>query len=116
MYTFFIYITISGAILILLEWLMRKKLKVPYKQRAALQDRFPVLKWIERGFLVLFFVNMFIYGSEIITVFIIFLFFTFDLVVQWKYNRSEKEYIISLMGLIFFIIFIVIGNLFGYLT
>ncbi|XXM73063.1 DUF4181 domain-containing protein [Lysinibacillus sphaericus] len=116
MYTFFIYITISGTIFFLLEWLMRKKLKIPYKQRTALQDRFPVLKWIERGFWTLLFVNVVFYGSENFITFIIFLFFTFDLVVQWKYNRSDKEYIISLMGLIFFIIFIVIGNLFGYLT
>ncbi|OIU68598.1 hypothetical protein BHE18_16880 [Rossellomorea aquimaris] len=84
MYTFFIYITISAAIFFLFEWLMRKKLKIPYKQRTALQDRCTVLKWIERGFWALFFVNMCFYGSEIITVLIIFLFFTFDLAVQWK--------------------------------
>jgi Domain of unknown function (DUF4181) len=114
MYTFIIYVGISLVIFFILEWFMRRKLNIPYKQRTALRDRFRGYKWIERGFWALFFVNLTLFDSEWITTTLILLFFTFEVFIQWKYNRSDNEYIISLIGLIFFVLFIGVGNIFGY--
>jgi predicted histidine transporter YuiF (NhaC family) len=114
MSTFFSYIAISLSIFLIVEWLMRKKLNVPYKRRTALKESNNYYKWIERVFWALFLISVVFIHNRIFFALFIILFMAFDSFMQWKYNRANKEFIISLMGLISFIVFIAVGFTFGY--
>jgi hypothetical protein len=114
MYTFFSYIAISLFIFLIVEWHMRKKLNIPYKRRTALKESNNYYKWIERFFWALFFISVVFINNRIFIALFIILFLLFDTFMQWKYNRSDKEFVISLMGLTCMIVFIAVGFTFGY--
>jgi predicted histidine transporter YuiF (NhaC family) len=114
MSTFFSCIAILLSIFLIVEWLLRKRLNIPYKRRTALKESNNYYKWIERIFGVLFLISLVFINNRIFIALFITLFLLFDTFMQWKYNRSDKEYVISLVGLICFIVFIAVGFTFGY--
>jgi Domain of unknown function (DUF4181) len=47
---------------------------------------------------------------------IITLLWGYDAFMQWKVNEAEREYMITLLGLVLFIIFITVGYTFNFLV
>ncbi|MCA0149511.1 MULTISPECIES: DUF4181 domain-containing protein [Rossellomorea] len=67
-------------------------------------------KWGKRILWIIFFVNVVFFPAGIKNMLIIMVIFLFNACMQWK--SGEKEYIITLLGLVIFIVFISLGYTF----
>ncbi|WP_047986006.1 DUF4181 domain-containing protein [Ornithinibacillus californiensis] len=101
--TILIFTITVVVIMLLLMFIVRKKLKI--KTEIGLYKYInKTHKWGERILLLLFFITLSIayFGFYYVEVYLIFIFFLaqsiFRAFMEWKYEREEKEYIISLIG------------------
>jgi predicted histidine transporter YuiF (NhaC family) len=115
MFNFIIYIVVSLAVFFIVEKMVRKKWNIQNTRKSGHQGINSIHTWGNRIFWAVFFVNVVFISSGMISTMIIILLFSFDAFMLWKYKRSDKEYVISIMGLVFFIIFIAVGYTFDLL-
>jgi predicted histidine transporter YuiF (NhaC family) len=115
MFDFIIYIVVSLAVFFIVEKMVRKKWNIQDTRKSGHQGINSIDTWGNCIIWMVFFVNLIFIRSGLITVMTIILFLAFDAFMLWKYKRSDKEYVISIMGLVFFIIFIAAGYTFDLL-
>ena len=101
-----------------LEWLLRRKLGIKYGYKTV--NNFH--KWGELVILSLYLIVAVILSAKEFkfwTFFNLFIFFfltlfTFRIFMEWKYQKENKEYIISLFGLSYSMIIILFFKIFMY--
>ncbi|BCB03970.1 DUF4181 domain-containing protein [Bacillus sp. KH172YL63] len=112
---FFTYLIVSMGLFFLIERLIRKKWNIcsPYKN--GLQGVNSIHIWGKRTLWAVFFLNTVIVRSVWINFSIIMVLCLFDIFMEWKFNTERKEYMISIVGLVFFIAFVSVGYTFDWL-
>jgi Domain of unknown function (DUF4181) len=105
LYQFILYIVVFILIFYVSEKTVRKKWNIVRRPEA--REVNTLHKWGERILWIFFFVNVVFFPSGIRNAVIIMVIFLFSACMQWK--AGEKEYIITLLGLVIFIIFITLG-------
>ena len=111
-YHFIIYIVISIVAFFLVERFARRKWGIKSRRKTGSQGINSIHTWGQRIIWAVFFVNVVFFSSGLINAMIIMVLCMFDTFMQWKFNHAEREYIISFMGLLFFILFITVGYTF----
>ncbi|TMU87239.1 DUF4181 domain-containing protein [Bacillus sp. BHET2] len=111
-YHFIIYIVVSFFAFFLVERLVRRKWGIRSTRKMGYQGINSIHTWGQRIIWAVFFVNVVFDSSGLINAMIIMVLCVFDTFMQWKFNHAEREYIISFMGLVFFILFISVGYTF----
>lgn len=104
-YQFILYIGVFILIFYVSEKTARKKWNIVRRPEA--EEVNTLHKWGKRILWIIFFVNVVFFPSGIKNALIIMVIFLFDACMQWK--SREKEYVITLLGLVIFIVFITLG-------
>ncbi|MCC5800875.1 DUF4181 domain-containing protein [Rossellomorea vietnamensis] len=105
LYQFILYIGVFILIFYVSEKTARKKWNIVRRPEA--EEVNSLHKWGKRILWIIFFVNVVFFPSGIKNVLFIMVIFLFNAYMQWK--SGEKEYIITLLGLVIFSIFITLG-------
>jgi hypothetical protein len=113
MVEFIIYTVIFLAVYFIVEKVARRWWNIPNKSRSSSEGVNPIHTSILRIGWAAFFIVVVIFESELAGAIIIILLWGFEAFMQWF--RAEREYMITLSGLIFFIVFITIGYTFDLL-
>ncbi|QHE60541.1 DUF4181 domain-containing protein [Rossellomorea vietnamensis] len=108
LYQFILYIGVFILIFYVIEKTARKKWNIVRRPEA--EEVNSLHKWGKRILWIIFFVNVLFFSSGIKNAVIIMVIFLFNACMQWK--SGEKEYIITLLGLVIFIVFISLGYTF----
>lgn len=108
LYQFILYIGVFILIFYVSEKTARKKWNIVRRPEA--EEVNSLHKWGKRILWIIFFVNVVFFPSGIKNAVIIMVIFLFNACMQWK--SGEKEYIITLLGLVIFIVFISLGYTF----
>ncbi|KPL60286.1 DUF4181 domain-containing protein [Rossellomorea vietnamensis] len=111
-YQFILYIVVFILIFYVSEKTARKKWNIVRKPEAEEVDS--LHKWGKRILWIFFFVTWVFFSSWLKSLLIIMVIGLFDAYMQWK--SGEKEYIITLIGLVIFIVFITFGYSFHILS
>ncbi|CAN7515747.1 DUF4181 domain-containing protein [Rossellomorea sp. LjRoot5] len=111
-YQFILYIVVFILIFYVSEKTARKKWKIVRRREAQEINSFH--KWGNRILWTIFFVIWVFFSSWLKSLLIIMVIGLFDAYMQWK--SGEKEYIITLLGLVIFIVFITFGYSFHILS
>ncbi|MGG4169421.1 DUF4181 domain-containing protein [Rossellomorea vietnamensis] len=105
LFQFIIYIGAFILIFYVSERTARKEWHIVRRPEA--EEVNSLHKWGKRILWIIFFVNVVFFPSGIKNALIIMVIFLFNVYMQWK--SGEKEYIITLLGLVIFIVFITLG-------
>jgi Domain of unknown function (DUF4181) len=105
LYQFILYIVVFILIFYVSERTARKKWNI--WRRPEAEEVNSLHKWGKRILWIFFFVNVVFFPAGIKNALIIMVIFLFNACMQWK--SGEKEYIITLLGLLIFIVFITLG-------
>ncbi|MEI2664227.1 DUF4181 domain-containing protein [Rossellomorea sp. LJF3] len=105
LYQFILYIGVFILIFYVSEKTARKKWKIVRRPEA--EEVNSLHKWGKRILGIILFFNFVFFPSGIKNAVIIMVIFLFNACMQWK--SGEKEYIITILGLVIFIIFITLG-------
>ncbi|WP_061808882.1 DUF4181 domain-containing protein [Rossellomorea vietnamensis] len=105
LYQFILYIGVFILFFYVSEKTARKKWNI--ERRPEAEEVNSLHKWGKRILWIIFFVNVVFFPSGIKNVLIIMVIFLFNAFMQWK--SGEKEYIITILGLVIFGIFITFG-------
>jgi Domain of unknown function (DUF4181) len=105
LYQFILYIGVFILIFYVSEKTARKKWNIVRRPEA--EEVNSLHKWGKRILWIIFFVNVVFFSSGIKNAVIIMVIFLFNACMQWK--SGEKEYIITILSLIIFSIFIMLG-------
>ena len=114
-YPFILYLGIGLAAFFLIERLARRKWNIPNTRKSGFQGLNAIHTWGLRIGWTLCCVHVVFGHSPLINTMIILVLWIFDAYMQWRYNRTQKEYIITLMGVVFFVAFISVGYTFDWL-
>ncbi|MGR3763068.1 DUF4181 domain-containing protein [Rossellomorea sp. NS-SX7] len=116
MLSFIIYLAAFIAVYFIVERAVRKKWNIPNNRKTGIQGVNSIHKWGLRIGWAVFFVSIVTDSSGLFTASIIIMIWAFDAFMEWKYNKAEREYLITLLGLGFFITFIAAIYTFEWLT
>ena len=114
-YHFILYVGICLAVFFLIERVVRKKWDIPKNRKSGAERLNAAHTWGMRIGWTLFFVCVVFLDSGLINAMVIIVLWLFDAYMQWRYNRTEREYMITLMGVVYFTLFISIGYTFDIL-
>jgi hypothetical protein len=97
---FFIYGTLT-------DWLLRKKFKIDKTKRGFYKAVNRIHRWIDGTLLILFFIGCWFAENN----YLLFIYFIFVLSItrafmEWKYENSKREYIITLNSLFSVLLFL----------
>ncbi|TYS81859.1 DUF4181 domain-containing protein [Rossellomorea aquimaris] len=115
MYSFIVYIIIALSAYFIVEKIARRWWNIPYNRESGLEGLGTTHTWVMRIGWTLFFICVVFFQTELVGGIIILL-SGFDAFMQWRRNKAEREYVIRLLGLVFFIIFITVGYTFDFLV
>ena len=115
MLSFIIYVAAFIVVYLIIERAVRKKWNIPHNRKTGIHGVNAMHKWGLRTGWAVFFVSIVTDTSGLFTASIIIMIWLFDAVMEWKYNKAEREYLITLLGLGFFILFIAAGYTFEWL-
>lgn len=106
---FILYIAVFILIFYVIEKTARKKWQIVKRSEAHEVNAFH--KWGKRILGGIFFATIVFFpsGSGVKGALIIMMTLAFDSYMQWKHENAKREYIITFLGLIVFIVFISIG-------
>jgi predicted histidine transporter YuiF (NhaC family) len=116
MYSFIVYIVISLAAYFIVEKIVRRWWGIPYNRKSGLEGLGTTHTWVMRIGWTAFFIYAVFFKAELVGAMIIFLLMGFDAFMQWRMNKAERENVIRILGLVFFIIFITVGYTFDFLV
>jgi hypothetical protein len=116
MHSFIVYIVISLAAYFIVEKIARRWWNIPYNRKSGLEGLGSTHTWVRRIGGTLFFICVVFFQAELVGAIIIILLSGFDVFMQWRRSKAEREYVIRLLGLVFFIIFITVGYTFDFLV
>ncbi|MFI8684893.1 DUF4181 domain-containing protein [Rossellomorea sp. NPDC077527] len=114
-FQFILYFTAFLLVFFVIEKKARRKWSIEKPDRSSAQGINSVHVWGKRLLWTVFFICVIFYPSGVINVALIVVIWAFETYMQWKHENSKREYIITFMGLIAFIIFISIGYSFDLL-
>jgi len=116
MYSFIVYIVISLSAYFIVEKIVRRWWNIPYNRKSGLEGHGTIHTWAMRIGWTVFFICVVFFQAELVGAMIIVLISGFEAFIQWRMNKAEREYIMTLLGLVFFIIFITVGYTFNFLV
>ncbi|WP_299742502.1 DUF4181 domain-containing protein [uncultured Rossellomorea sp.] len=116
MYSFIVYIVISLAAYFIVEKIVRRWWNIPNNRKSGFEGLGTTHTWVMRIGWTVFFIWVVFFKAELVSAMIIFLIGGFDAFIQWRMNKAEREYVIRLFGLVFFIIFVTVGYTFDFLV
>jgi hypothetical protein len=115
MVEFISYTVVFLAVYFIIEKFARRWWNIPNKSRSSSKGVNSIHTGILRIGWTAFFIVVVFSESELAGAIIIILLWGFEAFMQWKMNRAEREYMITLLGLVFFIVFITVGYSFDFL-
>jgi Domain of unknown function (DUF4181) len=116
MLDFIIYIVVFSVVYFMVEKIARRRWNIPKVSKTGLEGVNTIHTWVMRIGWTVFFISFIFFESGIVGAVILILLWGFDAFMQWKVNKAEREYMITLLGLVFFIIFIAVGYTFNFLV
>ncbi|MEL3971731.1 DUF4181 domain-containing protein [Rossellomorea oryzaecorticis] len=115
MVTFFIYLAAFAAVYFIFEKIARRTWGIPKQREPGIHGGNTLHTWGLRIGWAVFFVTAVFSGSGLLPAIILIMIWSFHAFMQWKYHKAQREYMITLLGLGFFIIFIAVGYTFDLL-
>ncbi|WP_175987523.1 DUF4181 domain-containing protein [Bacillus sp. Marseille-Q1617] len=115
MLPFIIYTSLFIAFYFVVERVVRKRWNIQNNNKSGIEGVNTIHTWGLRIGWAIFFVTVVFIGSGLLSAIVILMLWGFDAYMQWKYNKAAREYLITLLGLGFFTIFIVVGYSFDLL-
>ncbi|UTE78636.1 DUF4181 domain-containing protein [Rossellomorea sp. KS-H15a] len=109
LYQFILYIGVFILIFYVSEKTVRKKWNIVRRPEA--EEVNTLHKWGKRILWIIFFVNVVFFPSGLKNMLILAVIFLFNAYMQWR--SGEKEYLVTLLGLVIFIVFITEGYSFN---
>ncbi|WP_044338798.1 DUF4181 domain-containing protein [Rossellomorea aquimaris] len=116
MYYFIAYIVFFLALYFIVEKIVRRWWNIPYNRKSHLEGAGLIHTWVMRISWTIFFICIVFFQAELVGALIIFFIWGFEAIIQWRMNRDEREYIITLLGLVFFILFLTVGYTLDFLV
>ncbi|XHU78711.1 DUF4181 domain-containing protein [Peribacillus simplex] len=110
MLNYFIYIIVFFIIAIVFERWLKKKWKIKKSKGHFYKAVNPFQRWTEMAMIIAFLISIWFVDnptSWLIGYFLISL--SFRAFMEWKYNREEKEYILTLYSMFIYLLVLVIG-------
>jgi Domain of unknown function (DUF4181) len=116
MLDFIIYTVVFLAAYLMVEKIARRRWNISKASKSGLQGVNTIHTWVMRIGWTVIFISFVFFESSIVGAVILILLWGLDAFMQWKVNKAEREYMITLLGLVFFIIFITVGYTFNFLV
>jgi hypothetical protein len=109
-----IYIIVSSVIYIIVEKIARRYWNIQ-NNSAPFKGVNPIHTWVLRIGWTVIFISFMLFDSGLVPAMFLILLWGIDAYLQWKVNKVEREYMISVLGLFCFIVFITVGYRFDLL-
>ncbi|RBP00807.1 DUF4181 domain-containing protein [Rossellomorea aquimaris] len=116
MYSFIFYVVITSAAYFIVEKIARRGWNIPYNRKSGFEGHGTIHTWVIRIGWTVFFICAVFFEAELVGAMIIVLLMGFEAFMQWRMKKAEREYIMTLLDLVFFIIFITVGYTFDFLV